>query len=127
MDRARRQLCARLACGIGALLTVAAIEAQGVKKVALKERIIAIQAKKFVYTPNEITLKKDEPVVLAFTAIDFIHGFFIPDMRIRADLLPGQVTEVRLTPGKAGEYAFLCDNFCGSGHEEMNGKIIVTE
>ncbi|MDN2671873.1 cupredoxin domain-containing protein [Janthinobacterium sp. SUN026] len=127
MDRARRQLCARLACGIGALLTVAAIDAQGVKKVALKERIIAIQAKKFVYTPNEITLKKDEPVVLAFTAIDFIHGFFIPDMRIRADLLPGQVTEVRLTPGKAGEYAFLCDNFCGSGHEEMNGKIIVTE
>ncbi|MEG1051069.1 MAG: cytochrome c oxidase subunit II, partial [Janthinobacterium sp.] len=74
MDRARRQLCARLACGIGALLTVAAIDAQGVKKVDLKERIIAIQAKKFVYTPNEITLKKDEPVVLAFTAIDFIHG-----------------------------------------------------
>ncbi|PIF13385.1 cupredoxin domain-containing protein [Janthinobacterium sp. 13] len=127
MDRARRQLCARLACGIGALLTVAAIDAQGVKKNAGKERIIAIQAKKFVYTPNEITLKKDEPVVLAFTAIDFIHGFFIPDMKIRADLTPGQVTEVRLTPGKAGEYAFLCDNFCGSGHEEMNGKIIVTE
>ncbi|MDO8064901.1 cupredoxin domain-containing protein [Janthinobacterium sp. SUN206] len=127
MDRARRQFGIRCACGIGALLTVAAIEAQGVKKVAAKERIIAIQAKKFVYTPNEITLKKDEPVVLAFTAIDFIHGFFIPDMRIRADLLPGQVTEVRLTPGKAGEYAFLCDNFCGSGHEEMNGKIIVTE
>ncbi|MED5612725.1 cupredoxin domain-containing protein [Janthinobacterium sp. P210005] len=127
MDRARRQFGIRCACGIGALLTVAAIDAQGVKKVAGKERIIAIQAKKFVYTPNEITLKKDEPVVLAFTAIDFIHGFFIPDMSIRADLLPGQVTEVRLTPGKAGEYAFLCDNFCGSGHEEMNGKIIVTE
>ncbi|MBF0747587.1 cupredoxin domain-containing protein, partial [Gemella sp. 19428wG2_WT2a] len=67
------------------------------------------------------------PVVLAFTAVDFIHGFFIPDLKIRADLLPGQLTQVRLTPGKAGEYAFLCDNFCGSGHEEMNGKIIVTE
>jgi len=127
MDRARRQLCARLACGFGALLTVAAIDAQGGKEVTTKERIIAIQAKKFVYTPNEIILKKDEPVVLAFTAIDFIHGFFIPDMKIRADLLPGQLTQVRLTPGKAGEYAFLCDNFCGSGHEEMNGKIIVTD
>lgn len=127
MDYARRQFCIRCACGIGALLTVAAIDAQGIKKIAAKERVIAIQAKKFVYTPNEITLKKDEPVVLAFTAIDFIHGFFIPDMSIRADLMPGQVTEVRLTPGKTGEYAFLCDNFCGSGHEEMNGKIIVTE
>jgi len=127
MDRARRQLCARLACGFGALLTVAAIDAQGGKEVTTKERIIAIQAKKFVYTPNEIILKKDEPVVLAFTAIDFIHGFFIPDMKIRADLLPGQLTQVRLTPGKAGEYAFLCDNFCGSGHEQMGGKIIVTD
>src|SRR5450830_77126 len=127
MDRARRQLCARLACGFGALLTGAAIDAQGVKEVATKERIIAIEARKFVYTPNEIILKRDEPVLLAFTAVDFIHGFFIPDMKIRADLLPGQLTQVRLTPGKAGEYAFLCDNFCGSGHEEMNGKIIVTE
>lgn len=126
MDRARRQLCARLACGFGALLTLAAIDARGVKEIAAKERIIAIEARKFVYTPNEITVKKDETVVLAFTAVDFIHGFFIPDMNIRADLKPGQVTEVRLTPGKAGEYAFLCDNFCGSGHEEMNGKIIVT-
>lgn len=127
MDRARRQLCARLACGIGALLTAAAIDAQGLKKIIAKERIIAIEAKKFVYTPNGISLKKGEPVVLAFTAIDFIHGFFIPDMKIRADLTPGQVTQVRLTPGKAGEYAFLCDNFCGTGHEEMSGKIIVTE
>ena len=127
MDRARRQLCARLACGIGALLTLAAIDARGVKEVIAKERVIAIEARKFIYTPNEITLKKGEPVVLAFTAVDFIHGFFIPDMHIRADLKPGQVNEVRLTPGKSGEYAFLCDNFCGSGHEEMNGKIIVTE
>ncbi|WP_332860227.1 cupredoxin domain-containing protein [Janthinobacterium svalbardensis] len=126
MDRTRRQFCIRSACGLGVLLTLAAIDAQGFKKIAAKERIIAIEARKFVYTPNEITVKKDETVVLAFTAIDFIHGFFIPDMNIRADLKPGQVTEVRLTPGQAGEYAFLCDNFCGSGHEEMNGKIIVT-
>ena len=127
MDRARRQFCIRSACGFGALLAVAAIEAQDLKNVAGKERIIAIEAKKFVYTPNEITLKTGEPVVLAFTAIDFMHGFFIPDMHIRADLQPGQVTQVRLTPDKAGEYAFLCDNFCGTGHEEMSGKIIVTE
>nr|WP_269462344.1 cupredoxin domain-containing protein [Janthinobacterium lividum] len=115
-----------MACGVGALLTLDTINARGVKAVAAKERIIGIQAKKFVYTPNEIILKKDEPVVLAFTAIDFIHGFFIPDMKIRADLLPGQLMQVRLTPGKVGEYAFYATIFCGSGHEEMNGKIIVT-
>lgn len=127
MHRARRQFCIRCACGIGALLAVAAIDAQGVKKFSAKERVIAIQARKFAYTPNEITLKKGVPVVLAFTAIDFMHGFFIPDMKIRTDLQPGQATQVRLTPGQAGEYPFLCDNFCGSGHEEMSGKIIVTD
>jgi cytochrome c oxidase subunit II len=78
-------------------------------------------------TQNRIVLKKNEPVVLEFTALDFTHGFNIPDWKIRADLPPGQLTRIRLTPEKIGEYVFLCDNFCGSGHEEMNGKIIVED
>jgi cytochrome c oxidase subunit 2 len=40
--------------------------------------------------------------------------------------MPGQVTRVTLKPDSAGEFDFLCDNFCGTGHEEMNGEIIVT-
>ena len=92
-----------------------------------KERVIKIQAKKFVYTPNRIMIKTGEAVVLEFTALDFMHGFNIPDWKIRADLIPGQVTRVPLKPESAGEFDFLCDNFCGTGHEEMNGKIIVTD
>ncbi|MEM4987997.1 cytochrome c oxidase subunit II [Collimonas sp. H4R21] len=126
MDRSRRQICLRAVYGIGALLSGAVINAQGQTKKVAKERVIKIQAKKFVYTPNEIVLKTGEPVVLEFTSVDFVHGFKIPDMNIRADLPPGKVTQVRLTPDKAGEYDFLCDNFCGSGHEEMSGKITVT-
>jgi cytochrome c oxidase subunit 2 len=126
MDHARRQICLRAVYGIGALLSGAAINARGQTKNVAKERVIKIQAKKFVYTPNQIVLKMGEPVVLEFTSVDFVHGFKIPDMNIRADLPPGKVTQVRLTPDKAGDYDFLCDNFCGSGHEEMNGKITVT-
>ena len=40
---------------------------------------------------------------------------------------PGKTTVIRFTPEKAGVYDFLCDNFCGSGHEEMNGRIVVKD
>ena len=124
MDRLRRQICVAAVYGIGALLYGGAI---GAAKAKVKERRIKIQAKKFEYTPNKIILKTGQPVVLEFTSVDFIHGFNIPDMNLRADLPPGQITKVRFTPDKAGEYEFLCDNFCGSGHEEMSGKIIVKD
>ena len=124
MDRLRRQICVAAVYGIGALLYGGAI---GAAKAKVKERRIKIQAKKFEYTPNIIILKTGQPVVLEFTSVDFIHGFKIPDLNLRADLPPGQITKVRFTPDKAGQYDFLCDNFCGSGHEEMSGKIIVKD
>ena len=90
-------------------------------------KIVKIVAQRFSYTPNEIVLHKGTPAVLEFKALDFTHGFFVPDLGIRADLVVGQVTQVRLTPEKAGVYDFLCDNFCGAGHEHMSGKIIEKE
>jgi cytochrome c oxidase subunit 2 len=92
-----------------------------------QERVIKIVAQRFMYTPNEITLKKGEPVTLEFRSLDFIHGFKVPDLGIRADLPPARNTLVHLTPEKTGRFPFLCDNFCGSGHEDMSGVIIVTE
>ncbi|WP_317201504.1 cytochrome c oxidase subunit II [Janthinobacterium sp.] len=96
-------------------------------KGADKEKVIKIVAQRFKYTPNEIVLKTGPPVVLEITALDFMHGFKVPDLNLRVDLPPGKPTRLRLTPEKAGVYDFLCDNFCGSGHEEMNGRIIVRD
>lgn len=92
-----------------------------------EETVIKITAQRFHYTPNVITLKRGQPVILEFTSLDFVHGFNIPDLKLRVDLPPGKVTRLRLVPEKNGTYDFLCDNFCGSGHEEMNGKIIVVD
>lgn len=92
-----------------------------------KERVVKIVAQRFSYTPREIVLKKGQAVVLEFASQDFVHGFKIPDLDIRADLPPGKMTRVHVTPEKAGVYDFLCDNFCGSGHEDMNGRIIVMD
>jgi len=88
---------------------------------------IKVSAKRFEYVPAEIKLKKGVPVVLQLTSEDRSHGFNIPLMNLRADVLPGKVTELKVTPQKAGEFDFFCDVFCGSGHEGMSGKITVTD
>jgi cytochrome c oxidase subunit II len=90
-----------------------------------KPRVIRVVAKKFSYEPGEITLKLNEPVVFQLTSADVVMGFSVPDFGVRATILPGQVTELRMTPDKAGEFTFLCDVFCGSGHENMEGTLKV--
>jgi len=115
------------AIGLVGTFVGGAVLAQGAAKHPDNERIVKIVAQRFAYTPNEIVLKKGQPVVLEFTSLDFVHGFKIPDLNIRADLPPGKATKVHITPDKEGVYDFLCDNFCGSGHEEMGGRIIVKD
>jgi len=92
-----------------------------------KEKVIKITATRFNYTPGEVTLKKGVPVILEFRTLDVIMGFNLPDFGVRADIVPGKVTRLRLVPNKTGTFVFLCDIFCGTGHEEMNGKIIVVD
>ena len=84
-----------------------------------------IAARKFVYLPQEVTLKKGVPVVLEFTAEDVVMGFNAPDFNVRADIVPGQPARVRFTPDKPGEFTYLCDIFCGDGHERMTGLLRV--
>jgi cytochrome c oxidase subunit 2 len=110
---------------VAAFITMNA--AYGISKNPANERVIKILAQRFTFTPNEIILKKGENVRLEFTSLDFIHGFNVPDLNIRADLPPGQLTTIHLTPQKAGTFEFICDNFCGAGHEDMGGRIIVKD
>jgi len=116
-----------LVVAVAGIMIGGTVMAEGAKQQAGKERVVKIVAQRFSYTPNEIVLKKGQTVILEFTSLDFVHGFSIPDLNIRADLPPGKVTKVRVTPEKAGVYDFLCDNFCGAGHEEMGGRIIARD
>lgn len=75
--------------------------------------------------PNEIVLKAGESVVIEVTSIDFTHGMNIPDLKLRFDLVPGWVTRIPLSVPQAGVIDFLCDNFCGDGHEHMQGRLVV--
>lgn len=91
------------------------------------EQVIQVTAKRFEYSPKDITVKKGVPVILEFTSLDRLHGFSCPGLGIRSDITPKKVTKLRFVPQKVGTFPFHCDNFCGSGHEGMVGTITVTE
>jgi cytochrome c oxidase subunit 2 len=92
---------------------------------AEQEQIVRMTARRFEFSPATIVVKKGQPVVLEITSYDFVHGFNVPDLKLRADLPPGKVTAVRFVPDRVGSFPFVCDNFCGAGHEEMHGSIEV--
>ena len=92
-----------------------------------KEIVIKITAKKFEYSPNSIKIRKGIPVIFELTSLDTLHGFNCPKLGVRTDIKPGKVSRVRILAQKAGVYEFHCDIFCGDGHEDMYGKIIVED
>jgi cytochrome c oxidase subunit 2 len=92
------------------------------------EVVIQVVAKQFDFTPgsdNPITLKKGQPVVLAVTTQDRKHGFFSEELGIDEVITPGQVNYIHLNPTQVGTFTFHCSVFCGSGHDGMQGTIII--
>ena len=92
-----------------------------------KRAEINVIAKKFVFVPGEIHVRKGQPVVLQFKAPEVPMGFNLPDFGVRTDIVPGKTSTLQFTPDKVGTFTFLCDVFCGSGHEDMNGTLVVSE
>lgn len=88
-------------------------------------RVVTISAKRFEFTPNQITLERGEPVTLRVSAEDRDHGFYQKDLKIELDLTPERVAEVTITPDKVGRFVAICDHFCGSGHGNMKMVINV--
>jgi cytochrome c oxidase subunit 2 len=107
--------------GVGSLVTYAVAQA------APRAKVIKIVAKRFDYGPSHLTLKKGVPVVLELTTRDVFMGFNLPDFNVRADIVPEKVTRVTFVPDKTGTFTFLCDVFCGTGHEQMQGTLTVVD
>jgi cytochrome c oxidase subunit 2 len=108
-----------LLCGFAATLVAVAARA------AAEPRRIPVVARKFVFIPNEITVRQGESVVLEFSAPEVAMGFFAPELGLRTLIVPGEVSKVPFTADRAGRFDFLCDVFCGDGHEGMNGHLVV--
>jgi cytochrome c oxidase subunit II len=72
---------------------------------------------------SELVLPADREVDLQLRALDVIHGFFIPQMRLKQNAVPGEVLHVHFTPIAIGTYPILCSQLCGSGHARMQAHL----
>lgn len=64
-------------------------------------------------------------MTLELESLDRVHGFEIPGLGTRADIVPGRLARIDVTPKEAGSLRFRCDVFCGDGHEDMVGMLVV--
>jgi cytochrome c oxidase subunit 2 len=90
-------------------------------------RRINVVAKRFLFSPSEITLKNGEPVVLLVTSQDVVHGLKFKELDLDAEIKKGETGEIAFTPTKTGDFVGNCSHFCGAGHGSMTLTLHVTE
>jgi len=98
---------------------------------------VYVMAKKWMWKfsygaegPNAIAtlhVPANRPVRLLMTSRDVIHSFFVPDFRIKQDVVPGRYTETWFEATKPGRYQIFCSQYCGTWHSQMWGEVVVME
>ncbi len=117
-----KKKCILLVCGFG--LWMGAVSGTRLLAQASPQRI-EITAKRFAYTPGEITVKRGQPVILVLKSGDVTHGLRIREWNVNVKAKAGNPAQVEFTPDKEGDFIGHCSVFCGSGHGEMIIKIHV--
>ena len=79
------------------------------------------------YIDANLHVPVDTPVKLTMTSEDVIHSFFVPDFRIKRDVIPGRYTRLWFTAIETGDYDILCTEYCGTNHWSMLSKLVVHE
>ena len=74
---------------------------------------------------SQLVLPAGREVDLTLRAQDVIHGFSVPEMRLKQNAVPGQTIHIHFTPTIPGTYAILCTQLCGLGHYRMQATMRV--
>ena len=78
-------------------------------------------------TAGELHVPIDRPVTLHMEAKDVIHAFWVPEFRLKQDVIPGQPTQLSFTPTRPGRYPIVCAELCGPYHGGMRSTVVVEE
>ena len=76
-------------------------------------------------TLNELVVHVEPPIKIVLSSTDVLHSFYIPVMRAKMDVLPNRYNVMWFDANQAGEYEIFCTEYCGTGHSNMNAKVIV--
>ena len=106
------------------------------RKVDPNAMIINVTARQFSWSfeypeygvvSDKLHLPYNRQVLLKMKSEDVIHSFWVPEFRVKQDIVPGRVTEYRITPYLVGEYKVRCAELCGANHSYMEALVIVDE
>jgi cytochrome c oxidase subunit II len=112
--------------GVAVVLVVLGCMAMKRSPAADEPRRIEITAKRFMFEPAEITVKKGEAVDLVFHSEDVTHGIKFKELDLQTEISKGE-SELKFTADKPGDYVGHCSHFCGAGHGSMTLTLHVTE
>lgn len=76
---------------------------------------------------GQLYLPVGRPVVIRLRTFDVLHSFFVPEFRVKQDLLPGYPTRIKFTPTREGVFDLACAELCGLGHYTMKGEVHVVK
>ena len=97
----------------------------GIREIAPGEYEVYMTAQVFAFQPNQIEVPVGSTVTFYVTALDVQHGFKLQDTNVNMMVLPGQVAKLTTTFERVGEYPYICNEYCGSGHAAMFGSLRV--
>jgi len=113
-------LCALLAPGV--IQPTQAVPARQ----AAQPRVIEVSARRYAFEPAEIQVAVGEAVRLMVRSADGPHGIEIKEMKVKQVLERGaEAVAIDLKPSTAGRFPILCSEYCGEGHDDMKGALVV--
>ncbi len=78
-----------------------------------------------VHLVNDLHIPLDEEVVIQIESEDVLHSFFLPNLRVKQDVVPGMRQYTWFRANKAGVYDVVCAELCGWGHYKMRGRLTI--
>ncbi len=74
---------------------------------------------------SSLTVPVNRPIELLIRSQDVIHNFFVRELRLQQDAVPGMVIPMNFTPDRIGHYEIVCTQLCGLGHSHMHSMLNV--
>jgi len=99
----------------------------GVKENEDGSLTVTMVAARYGFFPPVIEVPTDTPVKFRVASADVLHGFHVPYTNAATMVVPGYVSEVSTSFPTAGTYSFLCNEYCGLGHDSMWSRLTVVD
>ena len=97
----------------------------GVEQVGENEYEVYVRAVQFAYFPGEVEVPANSEVTIHVTSEDVIHSYSVVGTNANTMVIPGEVASITFEADEPGEYGVLCSEYCGAGHHDMEGTLVV--